>query len=76
MLQETLRVVRVECESPGGPGALQQAHERGAVLLGLLQDADTVCTSRLSCSHAGQKNALGLYSAAPNLTFTIISSCV
>lgn len=54
-LQETLRVVRVECESSGGPGALQQAHERGSVLLGLLQDAGAVRTHQLSCSHAGQK---------------------
>lgn len=68
MLQETLRVVRVECESSGGAGALQQAHERGSVLLGLLQDAAAVCTSRLSCSHAGEKNALKLSSVLPKIS--------
>lgn len=62
VLQETLRVVGVERESSGGPGALQQAHERGSILPSLLQDANTVWTNQLSCSHAGQRNALQLSS--------------
>ena len=53
MLQETFRVVRAERESFGGLGALQQAHERGSVLRGLLQDADAVRTDQLSSTHAG-----------------------
>lgn len=54
-LQETLWIVRAEFESVGGPGALQQAGERGSVLLGLLQDAAAVRAAlRPRCGHAGQ----------------------
>lgn len=58
LLQETLGVVGAECESVGGPGALQQAHERGSLLLVLLQDAAAVRTSRHSCGHAGQQTSM------------------
>lgn len=52
--QETLRAVGAKRQSSGGPGALQQAHERGSFLHRLLQDADALHAKHFSCSHAGQ----------------------
>lgn len=55
MFQETLWAIRVKRQSSGGFGVIQQADEWGSLLHSLLKNADAVRTSRLSCSHAGEK---------------------